>query len=133
MPGQESLARKWHTARAAAMTGMLLALLVGTARAPAVQPKPADQLEKVATSAAGPQVTIENFAFNPATLTVPVGTTVTWINRDDEPHTVTSSENMFTSPGLDSDETFSYEFSIPGTYAYHCKLHPHMTGTIIVK
>ncbi len=133
MPGQKSLARRRHIARAAAMTGMLFALLVGAARAPAVQPKPADQLEKVATSAAGPQVMIENFEFNPATLTVPVGTMVTWINHDDEPHTVTSSENVFTSPGLDANETFSYKFSTPGTYAYHCKLHPHMTGTITVK
>jgi plastocyanin len=133
MTGQGFLARKGYTAAAAVMAGTLLALLVGSVPTPAVQPKAVDQLEKVATSAAGPQVTIENFAFNPATLTVPVGTTVTWISRDDEPHTVTSSEGRFTSPGLDANETFSYEFSTPGTYTYYCKLHPHMTGTIIVK
>jgi plastocyanin len=78
-------------------------------------------------------VEIKNFEFLPAVLTVPVGTTVTWTSRDDEPHTVTSTENVFTSPGLDADETFTYTFSTPGTYAYFCKLHPNMTGTIIVK
>lgn len=133
MRGQDFFARERSTARAAVMAGTLLALLVGTACALAAQPKPANLAEKIATSAAGPQITIENFAFNPATLAVPVGTTVTWIKRDDEPHTGTSSENVFTSPGLDADKTFSYRFSTPGTYAYHCKLHPHMTGTITVK
>jgi plastocyanin len=133
MTGQGILARKRYAARAAVMAGTLLALLVGTVCAPAAQPKPANQPEKIATPAPGPQITIENFAFNPATLTVPVGTTVTWISRDDEPHTVTSSDGVFASPGLDADEAFSYTFSTPGTYNYHCKLHPHMTGTIIVK
>jgi len=79
------------------------------------------------------RVEIMNYEFLPATLTVPLGTTVTWTNRDDEPHTVTSSEKVFASPGLDAGEAFSYTFSTPGTYAYRCALHPHMTGTIIVK
>ncbi|HYA01812.1 MAG TPA: cupredoxin family copper-binding protein, partial [Syntrophobacteria bacterium] len=115
------------------MAGTLLALLVGTVCPSAAQPNPANQPVQDATTTPGPQVTIENFQFTPATLTIPVGTTVTWISRDDEPHTVTSSEGVFTSPGLDADETYSYTFSTPGTYTYHCKLHPHMTGTIIVK
>ncbi len=133
MTGQGVFARKTHAPRAIVMAGTLLVLLVGTAHTLGAQPKPANQPEKIATTAAGPLVTIENFEFNPATLTIPAGTTVTWISRDDEPHTVTSSEGVFTSPGLDADETYSYTFSTPGTYTYHCKLHPHMTGTIIVK
>ena len=133
MRGQESVPPKRHTARAAAIASTLLALLVGTVCAPAAQPEPTNQSVQIATTTPGPQITIENYEFKPATLTVPVGTTVTWISRDDEPHTVTSAEDVFASPGLDADETFSYTFSTPGTYTYHCKLHPHMTGTIIVK
>jgi plastocyanin len=79
------------------------------------------------------RVEIKDYEFLPATLTVPAGTTVTWTSHDDEPHTVTSSEKVFASPGLDADEAFSYTFSTPGTYTYSCTLHPHMTGTIIVK
>ena len=86
-----------------------------------------------AAGAADIQISIENFTFNPDTVTIPVGSTVTWTNKDDEPHTVTSSENVFTSLGLDTDETFSHTFATPGTYTYYCKLHPHMTGTIVVK
>jgi plastocyanin len=78
-------------------------------------------------------VEITNYEFRPAVLTVPTGTMVTWTSHDDDPHTVTSSENVFASPGLDADETFSYSFSTPGTYPYSCRLHPQMTGTIIVK
>ena len=78
-------------------------------------------------------VTIDNFNFAPATLTVAVGTTVVWTNRDDVPHTVTSTDKKFKSRALDTDERFSFTFSAAGTYNYFCSLHPHMTGTIIVK
>ena len=133
MSSPDSLARMRSTARAAGIAGAFLALLVTGASAAAAQSKSVNPPETTATSAAGPQIAIENFEFNPSTLTVPVGTTVTWISHDDEPHTVTSSENIFASAGLDADETFSHTFSTPGTYTYYCKLHPHMTGTIIVK
>ena len=83
--------------------------------------------------AAASQVEIKAYEYLPATLTVPAGTTVTWTNHDDEPHTVTDSEKVFASPGLDADETFSYTFTTPGTYTYRCALHPHMTATVIVK
>ena len=79
------------------------------------------------------RVEITNEEFLPAVLTVPAGTTVTWTSRDDDPHTVTSTENVFASPGLEAEETFSYTFATPGTFPYTCKLHPHMTGTIIVQ
>ncbi|VVD68699.1 putative Amicyanin precursor [Pandoraea aquatica] len=80
-------------------------------------------------------VHIDNFTFSPATLTVKAGTRVTWTNRDDEPHTVTSSSNprTFASGALDTDGTFAFTFDKPGTYPYYCAIHPHMTGVIVVK
>lgn len=84
-------------------------------------------------SAGDNQVTIDNFTFTPATLTVPVGTEVTWTNHDDIPHTVASKDKRFTSPALDTDDHFAYRFTVPGTYAYVCSIHPIMTGQIIVQ
>ncbi len=76
---------------------------------------------------------IDNFSFAPVTLTVGVGTTVTWTNRDDIPHTVVSNDKVFKSKVMDTDEKFSYTFSKPGTYPYFCSVHPKMTGTVVVK
>ena len=78
-------------------------------------------------------VAIDNFTFTPATLTVLAGTTVTWVNHDDVPHTVTANDKAFTSAALDTDDRFSHTFTAPGTYSYFCTVHPHMTGQIIVK
>ena len=78
-------------------------------------------------------VTISNFAFAPASLTVPVGTTVTWTNRDEEPHTVVSSDgSTFHSPGMGTDATFSFTFQNAGTFEYVCSIHPMMHGTVVV-
>jgi plastocyanin len=77
-------------------------------------------------------VKIDNFTFIPQTLTVSVGTRVTWVNRDDSPHTATSTQKVFSSKALDTDDQFSFSFTRPGTYAYFCAIHPHMTGRIIV-
>jgi plastocyanin len=79
------------------------------------------------------QVKIDNFSFLPASATVPVGTKVTWTNRDDMPHTVTSTDKRIASPLLDTDQTFSYTFTAPGAYAYYCGIHPKMTAQITVK
>jgi plastocyanin len=81
------------------------------------------------------EVKIDNFSFGPVTLTVPVGTTVTWINRDDIPHTVVSTDDpkTFKSKVLDTDEKFSFTFSKAGTYPYFCSVHPKMTGKVIVQ
>jgi plastocyanin len=81
------------------------------------------------------EVRIDNFSFGPAALTVPVGTTVTWINRDDIPHTVVSTDDpkAFKSKVLDTDEKFSFTFSKAGTYPYFCSIHPKMTGKVIVQ
>ena len=89
----------------------------------------------VAQASEARDVTIDNYTFSPGTLTVPVGTTVTWTNRDFEVHTVTADDTppTFKSAGLDTDDSFSFTFNKAGTYAYHCSLHPHMTGKIVVK
>lgn len=79
------------------------------------------------------EIVIENFSFEPATLTVNAGTTVTWVNHDDEPHTATATDKRFNSKTLDNGDRFSQEFNAPGTYNYYCALHPKMTGKIIVK
>src|ERR1700722_5232700 len=81
------------------------------------------------------EVKIYNFSFSPATLTVAPGTTVTWTNRDDIPHTVVNSDDpkAFKSKVMDTDEKFSYTFTKPGTFAYFCSVHPKMTGTVVVK
>jgi plastocyanin len=84
--------------------------------------------------AAGAAAGIDNFAFTPATLTVPAGTTVTWTNHDDIPHTVTSASppKLFHSGPLDTGDNFAFTFDAPGRYTYFCALHPHMQGTVIV-
>jgi len=81
------------------------------------------------------EVKIDNFSFGPTTVTVPVGTTVTWTNRDDIPHTVVSSDDpkAFKSKVLDTDEKFSFTFTKAGTYPYFCSVHPKMTAKVIVQ
>jgi amicyanin len=89
--------------------------------------------------ASGPQaladdqtIKIANFTFDPPTLTVKAGTTVTWVNADDIPHLVSEKDGKFRSPALDTDEKFSQTFSTAGTVEYFCIIHPHMTGKIVV-
>jgi plastocyanin len=92
------------------------------------------QAPQLAAAAAG-TVTIDNFAFAPAILTVAPGTKVTWNNKDEEPHTVMSADGgmTFKSPALDTDDKFVFTFDKSGTYKYFCSIHPHMVGTIVVK
>jgi plastocyanin len=78
-------------------------------------------------------VKIDDFKFAPARLTAQAGTTVTWHNKDDIPHTVASTTRMFKSKALDTGDAFSFTFTEPGTYEYFCSLHPHMTATIVVE
>jgi len=82
--------------------------------------------------AADAQVKIANFTFDPPTLTVKVGTTVTWVNADDIPHVVSEKDGKFRSPALDTDDKFSQVFSTAGTVEYFCAIHPHMVGKIVV-
>jgi plastocyanin len=79
------------------------------------------------------EVKIDNFSFGPGEFTIAVGTTVTWTNRDDSPHTVVSTDGVFKSKVLDTDEKFSYTFTKAGTFPYFCSIHPKMTGTVVVK
>ena len=85
------------------------------------------------SSAANAEVRIDNFSFGPQTVTVPVGATVTWTNRDDIPHTVVSTDGLFNSKVRDTDEKFSYTFAKAGTYPYFCSVHPKMTGKVVVQ
>jgi len=105
---------------------VLVAMLLLFAGAPRL--KASDQ-----NSTANAEIKIDNFSFGPQAITVPVGTTVTWINRDDIPHTVVSTEGVFKSKVQDTDEKFSYTFTKAGTYPYYCSVHPKMTGQVIVK
>jgi plastocyanin len=114
------------------LQGALLAAALGAVCAPVVAPfvLPA----RAQSAAAANSISIDNFTFNPPTLTVKAGTTVTWTNKDDIPHGVASSNNAFTrSKALDTDDSFSFTFTTPGTYQYFCYIHPHMTGTIVVQ
>lgn len=86
-----------------------------------------------ATAPAAPTVKIDNFTFGPTTLTVTVGTTVTWVNQDDIPHTVVADDKSFRSKVLDTDQRFSFTFTKPGEFGYFCSLHPHMVGKVMVK
>ena len=98
-----------------------------TALATLAPPKPA------AVNEGGPSVGIENFNYVPADLTVQAGTTVVWTNHDDVEHTVTASDNTFSSPSIATDAQFSHTFTEAGTYTYFCAIHPFMTAKVIVQ
>ena len=101
----------------------LLALLV----APSLMAPAAAAVPAVAT------VHIKNFAFVPPTLTVAAGTSVTFVNDDEEPHTATAVDKSFDSEALDTNESWKHTFAKPGAYAYFCQMHPMMRGKLIVK
>ena len=86
------------------------------------------------TSSKQNKIEIKDFAFNPQTITVKSGEKITWINRDEEPHTIVSVEKQFKkSSALDTDQEFTITAGAPGTYSYFCSVHPKMTGTIVVE
>lgn len=78
-------------------------------------------------------IKIDNFVFTPNAVTIAVGSTVRWTNKDDIPHNVVSEDKSFKSKVMDTDEQFTYTFTKPGTYTYFCSIHPKMTGKIIVQ
>ena len=106
----------------------------GMSAMPSTANSPAGTATAIAPAApvAGDAVMIENFAFAPASLTVPVGSTVTWTNGDEEPHTVAANDGSFHSPGLGAQGTYSFTFRTPGTFDYICSIHPFMHGTVVV-
>jgi plastocyanin len=79
------------------------------------------------------QIVVQNFMFSPVSMKVKAGTQVTWTNKDEEPHTVSSNDGVFRSFALDTNDSFSFKFDKPGTYKYTCTIHPRMTGTIVVE
>jgi plastocyanin len=118
------LRHAWAARRAAkTMAALCFATVLASASAFAADEKPATT------------VVIDNFSFSPAQLSVAAGSTVTWENHDDMPHTIVNdaTPREFKSAPLDSGEHFSQTFLKPGTYKYFCSIHPHMTGTIVVK
>ncbi len=106
---------------------MIVTFIVRTAAAAALA-----VLSAAPACAADARVAIDSFAFSPRELHVAAGTTVTWINRDDTPHTVVDAP-AFRSKALDTGDSFAFTFTTPGEYAYFCSLHPHMTGVIVVE
>jgi plastocyanin len=116
-----------NTARSA-LVAAILGAATATMLAAVVLPGWAD------TAAPATAVSIDNFTFGPQSVTVKAGTTVTWINKDDIPHGIASANNAFTkSKALDTDDSYAFTFTTPGTYQYFCYIHPHMTGTIVVE
>jgi len=113
----------WVTSLATPVVIAVLLSLVG----------PASVTANDQPSAANAAVKIDNFVFGPQTVTVPVGTTVTWTNSDDIPHTAVSTDGVFKSKVMDTDEKFSYTFTNAGTYSYYCSIHPKMTGKVVVQ
>jgi plastocyanin len=91
--------------------------------------EPAQQVAAISA----PTISIDNFAFSKQSVTVPVGTKVTWVNHDDMLHTIADEGKSFKSDPLDNGESFSHVFDKPGTYKYFCSLHPHMQGTVVVQ
>ena len=87
----------------------------------------------VAETSAPAKIVVKDFSFNPTPLTVKAGSTVTWTNMDDEPHTVVSDTGVFKSGGMDTNESFSYKFDKPGTSHFTCSIHPRMVGTVVVQ
>ena len=103
-------------------------------KAAAALPAAAQQSpSKAAATGTTVQAAIDNFAYTPKELTVRAGSTVRWTNKDDIPHTVTSESGLFSSPVMDSNQTFQFTFEKPGKFLYFCKLHPKMTGSVTVE
>ena len=91
------------------------------------------QLARSEEARSANQITVDNFTFMPQTITVPPNSTVTWVNKDDIPHVIASTDGTFKSKALDTDAQYSYTFTKSGTYKYYCSIHPKMTGTVVVQ
>ncbi|MFC1988507.1 cupredoxin domain-containing protein [Chloroflexota bacterium] len=106
-----------------------------------VPPVPGDSLPPAPATGepeppAGPaqiEVSIESSAFNPASLNIPVGTTIVWYNNDSDTHTVTARNNFFDSRNLAPGDTFEYTFPLPGAFEYYCAAHPSVIGKITIE
>ncbi len=122
---------KWSVAFLIAIASVMI--LVGTASQAQHENASGKLVGTAAGTDAASQVMIDNFVYSPVPLTVKVGTTVTWINHDDIPHTVDSTQGKFKSAALDTDDKFEFQFKEAGEYPFYCRIHPKMTGKIIVQ
>jgi plastocyanin len=113
--------RKWILA----IASCLVAAVIATTAHKLLTPRP--------VNASSVEVKIDNFSFAPTSLTVRVGTQITWTNRDDIPHTVVEDDKIFRSKVLDTDEKFTFTPRKPGTYKYYCSIHPKMTAEVVVE
>ena len=128
---KQSANLKWHVATLIAVATVMI-LISPTSQAQ--HQNAADRLVGTATGTdAASQVMIDNFVYSPVPLTIKVGTTVTWINHDDIPHTVDSTQGKFKSAALDTDDKFEFKFTEAGEYPFFCRIHPKMTGKIVVQ
>jgi plastocyanin len=122
---------RWSVATLTALASVIL--LAGATLQAQHDNGSADLVQTAAGTDTASQVIIDNYAFGPASLTVKVGTTVTWINHDDDPHTVDSTQGQFKSATLNKGDKFEFRFSSVGEYPFYCRFHPKMTGKIIVQ
>ena len=141
MPWHDKHNRRRVLAALALAGGWLLTAHLAQAGTTDPAPAPAQQATSTSSPATGDPTTggaakvdIDNFDFAPMTVTVTVGTTITWTNHDDVPHTVLSADEpaAFKSPPLDTDDAYSFTFTKPGTYKYFCSVHPKMVGMVVV-
>jgi plastocyanin len=141
------MARALRNALAAARIGALVAAapvaaaaswaaeMAGMAEHHAVPAAARQAADSASDTSAPDQIVIDNFSFGPALMTVARGTRITWINHDDEPHTIVhdGTPRLFKSAALDVGESFSFTFAEPGIYRYFCSIHPHMQGIVVVQ
>jgi len=121
---------------ALALIAIVSAMLLGAASAPPELRAASGMVQAASAEAAtgsATEVKIDNFAFTPGVVTVKAGTDVIWINHDDIPHTVDSTQGKFKSAALDTDDKFQFRFTEPGEYPFYCRMHPKMTGKVIVQ
>jgi len=117
------------TKRNLILSGLALMLPLALAMVVVLHPTRAKSEDKASPL----EVRVDNFTFGPDALTVPVNSTVTWVNKDDLPHVIASTDGVFKSKALDTDDKYSYTFTKAGTYAYFCSIHPKMVGKIVVQ
>jgi plastocyanin len=122
---------KWSVVALMAIASVMI--LVGTASQAQHENGSGKLVRAAAGTDAASQVMIDNFMYSPVPLTVKVGTTVTWINHDDIPHTIDSTQGKFKSAALDTDDKFEFRFTEAGEYPFYCRIHPKMTGKIVVQ
>jgi plastocyanin len=114
------------------MLKLQIAVMAVLLAAAPITPSPRGAAAKAATPARAVTIKIANFDFGPSVITVPAGASVTWINADDDAHSVVADNNVFRSPPLDTGDHYSFTYTTPGTYGYHCGLHPQMVGKVVV-